>query len=217
MLHRPERTSPQPLSGQYSRHSRLYATNRVHDPCCWHLTSPLQTRGGSSRSSSSSLTLRETLTSTVLRPTRPLGVWVPREVETHSWPTSVSTPGAWGPSEVLASATVHAGVQVGGEHAAAILTRHLKPATLTLHVLPGEGGALAARLKLARTSDHATVFFLDRFDTSSAGISHRRAAKTNGENLAHPILVRAELLALDDDRLREVAERLRKSILADSG
>lgn len=105
---------------------------------------------------------------------------------------------------------------VGGEVAADEFTHHLKPATLTLHVPRGKTKATAARLRLAPSDGDADVTMLERFGPP-AGYGEAQALDQskgdNPRNLAHPILVRAELLALDDSRLREVAGRLLDTVI----
>ena len=109
------------------------------------------------------------------------------------------------------------GVLIGGEHAADAITKYLTPSTLTLHVPKGEGSAVAKHLHLARGGTKPDVVTLERFapiarDESEPAVDVYMGSTECG--IAHPILVRAELLALDDPRLRNVAERiLAESIL----
>ena len=120
-----------------------------------------------------------------------------------------------GPDARLSGLRTHAevleGVLIGGEHAANDLTKNLTPATLTLHVPKGQAKNVAAELRLARGGDPPDVQTLERFAPvqdmrSSTGIDVR---PNNGRpKIADPILVRAELLALDDPRLRHVADQL---------
>lgn len=107
-----------------------------------------------------------------------------------------------------------AGTLVGGEHAADALTGFLKPATLTLHVPPGTQKRTATRLRLAPAKGESEVILIDRFQTQVD--AHPDEPTPNMERHAphaHPILVRAELLAGGSDRLREVADRLLGPIL----
>ena len=117
---------------------------------------------------------------------------------------------------VLAEASKVPGVLVGGEVAADEFTHYLKPATLTLHVPRDKTKATAARLRLAPSDGDADVTMLERFGPP-AGYGEAQALDQfrgdNPRNLAHPILVRAELLALDDSRLREVAGRLLDAVI----
>lgn len=103
------------------------------------------------------------------------------------------------------------GVLIGGEHAADAITRHLTPATLTLHVPEGKDKFIASELQLVRGGSAADVVTLERFIPSTnheADGDVDAHPKPSQRGLAHPILVRAELLALDDPRLRNVADRL---------
>lgn len=126
-------------------------------------------------------------------------------------------PTGWriGPSSKLSKVRNHAetldGVLIGGEHAADTITRYLTPGTLTLHVPRGKVLAVANELHLARGGSAPDVTTLERFVPNEQGDggytidTHPEHAESG---LVHPILVRAELLALDDARLRNVAERL---------
>ncbi len=116
----------------------------------------------------------------------------------------------------LAQAAGLPGVLVGGEVAADAFTRYLKPAGLTLHVPPGRAKPLAVHLRLPPTDRDADVTLLERF-VPPAGLEDPRALDRfqgeNPRNLAHPILVRAELLAHGDGRLRKVADRLLDGVI----
>lgn len=133
-------------------------------------------------------------------------------------PTGYRALGASGLQHVLRAAADMPGVLLGGEHAAARLTGRLHPSTLTLHVPSGEAKAIAAQLKLARSTEGPTVFLLDRLSPYGGGNDAEVDRYTgdpstaHGMGLAHPILVRAELLASGDDRSREVAAHLRERI-----
>jgi hypothetical protein len=104
-------------------------------------------------------------------------------------------------------------VLIGGEFAADALTQSLRPGSLTLHTAPGGTKRLAVDLRL-RPSDSAEpeVTLVERFLT---GLDQADAkAHANGATgIAHPILARAELLALGSDRLREIADRIRDDII----
>ncbi len=106
------------------------------------------------------------------------------------------------------------GALLGGEHAADTFTRHLKPTTLTLHVQPGQAKLVAARLRLLPDEHRPQVILLNRFavplDEADEGSVPQGAA---GGRSVHPILARAELLALASARLREVADRLRDDVI----
>jgi hypothetical protein len=113
--------------------------------------------------------------------------------------------------DVYARARDIDGVLIGGEFAADALTGHLEPASLTLHVPPGRAQVVAADLRLARTSGASEVTLLDRFVPQDSYSKARPIDETkhrSQDRLVNPILIRGELLALDDDRLREIAERL---------
>ncbi len=86
----------------------------------------------------------------------------------------------------------------GGEPAAALLTRHLKPGSLTIYAdkVPAR---LVAEKHLTK-NEKGRIDFREkfwRFDTEE---------ETTGT--APPILVYADLLALDDPRARETADRI---------
>lgn len=112
---------------------------------------------------------------------------------------------------VVAAAADMKGVRIGGEVAADLMTRHLRPSTLTLHVAAGHvvDVARALRLPPSRTGE-GSLNLLERF---APGVDAYRGQATPGHRLIHPILVRAELLALDDARLRSVAQRLLHDIV----
>ena len=102
---------------------------------------------------------------------------------------------------------------VGGEYAAAALTRHLKPSTLTLHLPADQTKRAAVELRLRPNDTGAPdVILIDRFlpelDHADEAIIAPSPAR-----IAHPILARAELLALGSDRPREVADRLRDQLI----
>lgn len=103
--------------------------------------------------------------------------------------------------EALKTLCHRSDVLIGGEEAAARLTRYLKPQTLTLHAERMAQKKLCAALRLLPTKEAADVYLLNLplpYDLARAG----------DDRLASPILVRAELLAYGGDRLREVASRL---------
>lgn len=105
----------------------------------------------------------------------------------------------------LRSGGVH---MVGGEYAAAELTRYLRPETLTIHMLDENVQQVVADLRIPRTDQNANAFLLRRFAPPLD------VAPESGHGaLAHPILVRAELLALDNDRLQKVADRILDDII----
>lgn len=103
---------------------------------------------------------------------------------------------------------------IGGEHAADALTGFLKPATWTLHVPPGTQKRTATRLRLAPSRGRSEVTLIDRFQPRvDAHPDDPTPSVEPHSPHAHPILVRAELLAGGSDRLREVADRLLGTIL----
>ncbi len=107
-----------------------------------------------------------------------------------------------------------AGTLIGGEHAADALTGFLKPATLTLHVPPGTQKRTATRLRLAPSQGRSEVILIDRFQTRVDAYRDEPTPRVGPHSPhAHPILVRAELLAGGSDRLREVADRILRAIL----
>jgi hypothetical protein len=104
-------------------------------------------------------------------------------------------------------------VLIGGEFAADALTQSLRPGSLTLHATPGGTKRLAVDLRLRpSTSAEPEVTLIERFLTGldqADAKAHGNGAKA----IAHPILARAELLALRSDRLREIADRLRDEVI----
>ena len=102
---------------------------------------------------------------------------------------------------------------IGGEFAADALTKSLKPGSLTLHTAPGGTKRAAVELRL-RPQDSAPpeVILVERFLTGLDQADANARANT-AIPIAHPILARAELLALGGDRLREVADRLRDEVI----
>lgn len=117
---------------------------------------------------------------------------------------------------VLAHAATRPGVLVGGEVAADELTHYLKPAAMTLHVPKGQVKAVAIQLRLLPATSDPDVTLLERFVPQSQLEDLYALDRFQGEsnrNLAHPILVRAELLNHGDSRLREVAERILDNVI----
>jgi hypothetical protein len=104
-------------------------------------------------------------------------------------------------------------VLIGGEFAADALTQVLKPGSLTLHTAAGGIKPLAVNLRLRPTNSAETdLILVERFLT---GLDQADANEHADGTIAtaHPILVRAELLAHGSDRLREVADRLRDKVI----
>ena len=94
------------------------------------------------------------------------------------------------------------GVLIGGELAAARLTRHLRPGTATLYAPALDPGALLA-LRLGQDPDGRVEF-------------RRRFWTLPGDDplLTPTLLVYADLLAIGDARCLETAELLRGPLLA---
>jgi hypothetical protein len=129
-------------------------------------------------------------------------------------PTTWRRPNHTSLDEASRSALALPDVLIGREFAADALTRFLKPGSLTLHVPPAEAKSTAVELRLRPGGAvQPEVILVDRFlpalDQAEAD-SQPHGSKTP---LAHPILARAELLALGSDRLREVADRLRDKVI----
>ena len=104
---------------------------------------------------------------------------------------------------------------LGGEAAAARLTRHLRPQSAALHVEGRAGAAAAAKALRLLPDREGLIVMLDRIHGVPAlsepdGSDGRRADAANLIPLAHPLLVHAELAAVPDPdaRLREAAELL---------
>jgi hypothetical protein len=95
-------------------------------------------------------------------------------------------------------------VRIGGELGAALLTKHLKPVTATLHIGQVEADEVMRRMDLLpdRAGD---VHLLKGFGTDGA-LAEQAPKRVR---LVDPLLIRAELLVRPDDRLIEVAETLR--------
>ncbi|MBL8861736.1 MAG: hypothetical protein JNK02_06955 [Planctomycetes bacterium] len=108
--------------------------------------------------------------------------------------------------DALADGIVAAGltgrVHVGGELGAALLTRGLRPTRAALHIDGPDPNDVMRRLGLLpdREGD------VDLLRAFGAEPGEERGDRTH---TADPLLVRAELLTQPDDRLIEVAERLR--------
>ena len=117
---------------------------------------------------------------------------------------------------VLADAMTRPGVLVGGEVAADELTHYLKPTALTLHVPKGQIKAVAVQLRLLPAKDEPEITLLERFVPPAQFEEPYALDQFQSEsrwNLADPILVRAELLAHGDSRLREVAGRILDDVI----
>ncbi len=128
-------------------------------------------------------------------------------------PTTWRLPSGTSLDEVHERARTLPDALVSGEYAAAALTRHLKPSSLTLHLAPTETKRAAVELRL-RPSDAGApdVIIIDRF-LPALDVADEAFVAPSSTPIAHPILARAELLALGSDRLREVADRLRDQLI----
>lgn len=103
-----------------------------------------------------------------------------RPAHAHWWQSAELTDGLW-----------------SGETAAALLTQSLKPQTATVFgAAPSHDFVL--KHSLQKDSD-GTVEFLKPFWRTPQ-------APAGGDPCAHPLLVYADLLSIDDDRTREVAQ-----------
>jgi hypothetical protein len=97
---------------------------------------------------------------------------------------------------------------IGGEVAADELTGYLRAGGLHLYLSKGDAVHVCQQLRLA-PSDDGNIELRQSFSTDLAG-----DATAWGIPLAHPVLVYAELMSEDDDRLAETAMRLRQEFLA---
>jgi hypothetical protein len=88
--------------------------------------------------------------------------------------------------------------QIGGELGAALLTRHITPIEATLHVPQDSYRLIAVKLKL-KPNPNGKITFLQCF-------GDWRCQTDLPGSLADPLLIHAELLQSDDDRLRETAQ-----------
>jgi len=105
---------------------------------------------------------------------------------------------------------VHNDVLVGGEEAASILTGRLKPQTLTLHVPASLWRTLRIALRVLPAQENTDLYVLRPLTPQDR---YRPTSGENGLPLMHPVLVRAELLALGGDRLRETATVLLDEVI----
>jgi hypothetical protein len=119
--------------------------------------------------------------------------------------------------DLLGRVDARSNALIGGEYAASIQTGYLNPTTIALHVPPGASKETAVGLRLRPADEGATVTLLERFVPVGKGRTAQQAAldqSTGADaNLAHPVLVRVELLAHDDPRLRKTADRLLEDVI----
>jgi hypothetical protein len=87
---------------------------------------------------------------------------------------------------------------IGGELGAGIATSYLHPQGATLHVLDNHR-SIAAKLRL-KASSRGEIIFLQQFGDWNAF--------NDVDSLADPLLIHAELMRENDERLSETAERL---------
>lgn len=99
-------------------------------------------------------------------------------------------------------------ILVGGELGATLLTDHLRPTTVTLHVADEDPREMMRRFGLL-PDDQGDVVLMRNFGRTP-GYDN---PKVGWPNLADPLLVHAELLAHADDRLRETAEIVRRDYI----
>ncbi|MCY2961764.1 MAG: type IV toxin-antitoxin system AbiEi family antitoxin [Planctomycetota bacterium] len=112
--------------------------------------------------------------------------------------------------DALADGIVEAGlsgqVRIGGELGAALLTRGLRPTRAALHIDGLDPNDVMRRLGLLPDRE-GDVDLLRAFGAEPGD------ERGDGARTADPLLVRAELLTQPDDRLIEVAERLRTKFI----
>jgi len=100
------------------------------------------------------------------------------------------------------------GPLVGGEYGGDLLTGHLRPASLSLHVPRDQAGSVRQRLRLA-PSEEGNIELYELFSAKGAVHSGGSEPAT-----VHPVLVYAELLAAGDARAGEAASRLKEEYLS---
>ena len=98
------------------------------------------------------------------------------------------------------------GFLIGGELGAAIATNYLRPQSATLHVQENHR-PLLVKLRL-KPDNQGPITLIQQFGTANSNPS------PSAEPLADPRLIYAELMMTGNDRLRETADRLLKTILA---
>ncbi|MBK7877489.1 MAG: hypothetical protein IPJ77_17435 [Planctomycetes bacterium] len=105
-------------------------------------------------------------------------------------------------AETIAKAELGEKILVGGELGAALLTKYLRPETATLH-LDGIEPKDAMRALDLVPDPEGDVALVRAFGRVDVGTARKTAA------LADPLWIHAELLLRPDDRLRDVAEKVR--------
>ncbi|BAZ17002.1 hypothetical protein NIES4071_88800 [Calothrix sp. NIES-4071] len=96
---------------------------------------------------------------------------------------------------------------IGGELGAALATYYLIPRSATLHVNKNHS-LIAAKLKL-KPSPQGEIIFIQQFGKQNAGCYNQL------DKIVDPLLLHAELLLLDNDRLQETAERIYDKFILD--
>ena len=100
-------------------------------------------------------------------------------------------------------------IVVGGEYAAELLVGHLRAGSLRLYVPEEERGRVQRAFQLAPSPQEGSVLLCEAF----AGDLGRPSTGL-GVQIAHPVLVFAELMTTDDARLGSIALRLKAQRLA---
>lgn len=141
---------------------------------------------------------------TLTNPGRLVDEWVllyPARLRRSVGRFAASNPDWWKTSDVLG-----AGCQWGGEIAAARLSGYLKPATATIYCAGIVPKSVVAAGRL-RKDDNGPIEFVDAFV---------RVATPEGipPDIAHPLLVYADLMASGDSRNIETAQLIRDQYLA---
>ncbi|MEM8714461.1 MAG: type IV toxin-antitoxin system AbiEi family antitoxin [Cyanobacteria bacterium P01_G01_bin.4] len=102
-------------------------------------------------------------------------------------------------SKALLAGAETEGYLVGGDLGAAVATEYLRPQTVVMHVDPKKSRQLMVKLRL-KPDKGGSIAVLSQFGMANAWVKDCR--------LADPLLLRAELLWANDERLRETAEVL---------
>jgi hypothetical protein len=104
---------------------------------------------------------------------------------------------------LLASTSQRLPVLLGGEAGAAMLTDALRPATAVLHVPPAEQRQIMQALRLLPKPD-GPITLLHTFGATNEWQPPDRP----GTRMADPLLIHAELMREEDDRLRSTAAQI---------
>jgi hypothetical protein len=100
-------------------------------------------------------------------------------------------------------------ILIGGELGASLLVNDLRPQSATLHFL-ADPLKLIMLLKLI-PDPVGNIDVLDSFGT----FNHFDERRINGLTLADPLLIRAELLLRESDRLRALADKIYNNFIGD--